>query len=53
MVKDGGLVNGLGEKGKEMVNGTKREDSGGGGKETVRCVIATGSVDLNVRVFAS
>jgi len=24
-----------------------------GGKETIRCVIATGSVDLNVRVFAS
>lgn len=29
---------------------TKKEDSGGGGK--TRCVIATASVDLNVRVFA-
>ena len=28
----------------------KKEDSGGGGK--IRCVIATSSVDLNVRVFA-
>lgn len=28
----------------------KKEDSGGGGK--IRCVIATASVDLNVRVFA-
>jgi platelet-activating factor acetylhydrolase IB subunit alpha len=31
-------------------NGVKKEDSGGGGK--IRCVIATASVDLNVRVFA-
>ena len=37
-----------------MVNGSgaKREDSGGGGGK-IRCVLATGSVDLNVRVFAS
>jgi platelet-activating factor acetylhydrolase IB subunit alpha len=35
-----------------MVNGvSKKEESGGGGK--IRCVIATGSVDLNVRVFAT
>ena len=33
-----------------VVNGTKKEDPGGGGK--IRCVIATASVDLNVRVFA-
>ena len=34
-----------------LVNGVvKKEDSGGGGK--IRCVIATSSVDLNVRVFA-
>lgn len=36
-------------------NGTtstaRKEDSGGGGK--IRCVIATASVDLNVRVFAA
>lgn len=30
----------------------KRDDPGGS-KETVRCVVATGSVDMNVRVFAS
>jgi len=30
-----------------------RKDDPGGGKESIRCVIATGSVDLNVRVFAS
>ncbi len=33
-----------------VVNGAKKEDPGGGGK--IRCVIATASVDLNVRVFA-
>ena len=49
-----------------MVNGSidrRGDDLGGGGggsgtgtyhhKPTIRCVIATGSVDLNVRVFAS
>jgi len=35
-----------------MANGVKTDDSGGGVKG-IRCVIATGSVDLNVRVFAS
>lgn len=34
-----------------LVNGVKRDESAG--KEQIRCVIATGSVDLNVRVFAS
>ena len=29
----------------------KKDDPGG--KESIRCVLATGSVDLNVRVFAS
>ncbi|KAK4695835.1 hypothetical protein P7C71_g1989, partial [Lecanoromycetidae sp. Uapishka_2] len=38
------LTNGNGEVG-------KKDDPGG--KETIRCVIATGCVDLNVRVFAS
>ena len=37
----------------------KKDDPGGGGggagsvTETIRCVIATGNVDMNVRVFAS
>lgn len=39
------------------VNGTpsriSKKDDPGGVKETIRCVIATGSVDLNVRVFAA
>ena len=37
------------------VNGTsavKKDDPGGSLHETIRCVIATGSVDLSVRVFA-
>lgn len=33
--------------------GVKGKDDPGGSKESIRCVIATGSVDLNVRVFAS
>ncbi len=33
--------------------GVKGKDDPGGIKETIRCVIATGSVDLHVRVFAS
>jgi platelet-activating factor acetylhydrolase IB subunit alpha len=32
-------------------NGVKKDDAGGG--KGIRCVIATGSVDLNVRIFAS
>jgi platelet-activating factor acetylhydrolase IB subunit alpha len=52
IIKDGSQPNG---DATSMVNGNggKREDSGGGRKEAIRCVIATGSVDLNVRVFAS
>ena len=34
-------------------NATKNDDSNSGAHETIRCVIATGSVDLNVRVFAA
>ena len=30
-----------------------KDDPGGLAKETIRCVIATGNVDMNVRVFAS
>ena len=33
--------------------GKKDDPGGGGGQEAIRCVIATGCVDLNVRVFAS
>lgn len=36
----------------EHVNAGKKDDPGGA-KETIRCVIATGSVDLNVRIFAA
>ena len=36
------------------VNGTVvKKDDPGGAKESIRCVIATGSVDLSVRVFAA
>ncbi|MCJ1408891.1 protein with putative role during mitosis [Ptychographa xylographoides] len=35
------------------VNGTSEKDHPGGIKESVRCVLATGSVDLSVRVFAA
>ena len=31
----------------------KGKDDPGGVRESIRCVLATGSVDLNVRVFAS
>ena len=39
-----------------IVNGdskTKDDPGGGSAKESIRCVIATGSVDMSVRVFAS
>ncbi|KAI9717128.1 MAG: protein with putative role during mitosis [Candelaria pacifica] len=36
-----------------VVNGVGKKDDPGGGKVNIRCVVATGSVDLNVRVFAS
>ena len=37
----------------EGTNGVQqKEDSGGGGTGKIRCVLATGSVDLGVRVFA-
>ncbi len=63
-VGGGGGMNGLASNG---VGGSgRRDDPGGGGggggagpgpgndiKATIRCVLATGSVDLNVRVFAS
>ncbi|KAH0558461.1 protein with putative role during mitosis [Trichoglossum hirsutum] len=52
VVKGTGATNG--DVNGTVVNGTaaKKEDPGGG-KVNIRCVIATGSVDLNVRVFAS
>ena len=36
-----------------VTNGDVGKKDDPGGQETIRCVIATGSVDLNVRVFAS
>ena len=60
VIKDSGIVNGdAGANGAAasttngVTTGGKKEDPGGGGKIGIRCVIATGSVDLNVRVFAS
>ncbi|KAI9761485.1 MAG: Microtubule-associated protein, microtubule dynamics during spindle orientation [Chaenotheca gracillima] len=43
-----------GETNGTMVNGVSgKKDDPGGSKANIRCVIATGSVDLNVRIFAS
>lgn len=64
IIKDGGDVNGDGGGANgsatptALTNGItttagKKEDPGGGSKIGIRCVIATGSVDLKVRVFAS
>ncbi|KAL2001469.1 hypothetical protein VTN02DRAFT_1705 [Thermoascus thermophilus] len=57
LIKDGGMNGETGSNSAStstaLTNGVKKEDSGGGGKLGIRCVIATGSVDLNVRVFAS
>jgi len=50
IIRDSGVTNG--DVNGKTVNGTKKEEPGGG-KADIRCVIATGSVDLNVRVFAS
>ncbi|KAN0083648.1 WD40-repeat-containing domain protein [Elaphomyces granulatus] len=58
LITDGSVLNGEPGAGEPatptaiMANGVKKDDSGGGVKG-IRCVIATGSVDLNVRVFAS
>ena len=46
IIKSAPAVNGA------STNGTGKSDEGGS-TETIRCVIATGSVDLNVRVFAA
>jgi platelet-activating factor acetylhydrolase IB subunit alpha len=52
--KDGGAA-AIATNGTEAngVNGTPTKKDDPGGKATIRCVIATGCVDLNVRVFAS
>ncbi len=52
VIKDAGPVSN-GEVNGTMSNGVGKKDDPGGGKVNIRCVIATGSVDLNVRVFAS
>ncbi|SLM39274.1 wd domain-containing protein [Lasallia pustulata] len=49
VVRGGGEVGGQAAKG---ANGEKRDEVGGL-REGIRCVIATGSVDLSVRIFAS
>lgn len=49
VIRDAGVV----ETNGTAVNGVGRKDDPGGNKANIRCVIATGSVDLNVRVFAS
>ncbi|GAB1318202.1 Lissencephaly-1 [Madurella fahalii] len=53
VVKDVPVANGAdGQNGEP--NGTpKKATSGTGGEAQIRCVIATGSVDLNVRIFAN
>ncbi|KAI9673205.1 MAG: protein with putative role during mitosis [Caeruleum heppii] len=51
VVKESGPVKA--ETNGTVTNGTGPKKDEPGGKETIRCVIATGSVDLNVRVFAS
>ncbi|EEH48771.1 nuclear distribution protein PAC1 [Paracoccidioides brasiliensis Pb18] len=67
IIKDAGVVNGDdtstaasangGALAASAINGVvptgKKEDPGGGPMMGIRCVIATGSVDLKVRVFAS
>lgn len=45
----GALTNGTGTGG--VADGKAKDDPGG--KETIRCVIATGCVDMSVRIFAS
>lgn len=45
----GALTNGTGNGG--AADGKAKDDPGG--KETIRCVIATGCVDMSVRIFAS
>ncbi|KAI9726278.1 MAG: protein with putative role during mitosis [Chrysothrix sp. TS-e1954] len=49
-----GVTNGAGAGGKEAGGkGAGGKEEAAADKVTIRCVVATGSVDLNVRVFAS
>ncbi len=50
VVRDAGPVSSNGDV---PVNGVGKKDDPGGNKLNIRCMIATGSVDLNVRIFAS
>ncbi|KAI9683871.1 MAG: protein with putative role during mitosis [Trizodia sp. TS-e1964] len=51
-LRESAVVNG--DTNGPLTNGTTgKKDDPGGGKVNIRCVIATGSVDLRVRVFAS
>lgn len=54
LIKDGGVNGEAAANGAsgEAPNGVK-EDTNAGNKVSIRCVLATGSVDLSVRVFAN
>ncbi|OJJ40280.1 hypothetical protein ASPWEDRAFT_47150 [Aspergillus wentii DTO 134E9] len=52
LIKDGGASGENGANGASPSNGV-RDDPKAPSKVSIRCVIATGSVDYNVRVFAS
>lgn len=55
LVKDAGTDGEVNANGQSAphTNGAVKEDTNGVGNQLIRCVIATGSVDLSVRVFAS
>ncbi|KAJ5976261.1 Nuclear distribution protein nudF 1 [Penicillium waksmanii] len=52
LIKDTGASGDDGANGTDTANGTK-EDPNAASKMSIRCVLATGSVDLKVKVFAS
>ena len=52
VVKGPVVTNGEGINGTAGV-GKKDDPAGGAVTESIRCVIATGNVDMNIRVFAS
>ena len=55
LFKDGGTDAEASANGQSVptLNGTAKEDANGVSNQLIRCVVATGSVDLSVRVFAS
>jgi platelet-activating factor acetylhydrolase IB subunit alpha len=52
VVKDVPVTNGADGQGGEA-NGTAKKTAAGAAEAQIRCVLATGSVDLNVRIFAN